>query len=382
MNDAVAITGCRSYDRGLVEENVARLFELQGGPEAFVSPGQSVFIKVNGVIGAAPEKGITTHPEVVRAVVRQFQKVTDLITIGDSPGGPFTPVYLKRVYEKCGFAEVARETGAELGFDTSTALVTVPAGKALKSISIAKAMSDADCLVSVSKFKTHMFLNITVAIKNLFGSVPGANKFLYHSRFTRDADFADLIVDVLLASAPDLHVVDAVVGMDGNGPRAGGLIDLGFLAAGRDAFAVDTVMMELIGIDAKANKPLAAAMRRGLCTGKVAEIDVLGDRVEDLAYSGFRLPTKKDISEHVPQLIMKQFGEHVALRPAPVAGKCTACSKCVDICPAKAMTIEGGVARVDLKKCQRCYCCHELCEFDAIELERPLLMKMLRLNRQ
>jgi uncharacterized Fe-S center protein len=65
----------------------------------------------------------------------------------------------------------------------------------------------------------------------------------------------------------------------------------------------------------------------------------------------------------------------------PVEGKCTACGKCVEICPAGAITIEGKLARVDQKKCQRCYCCHELCEQDAIELERPMLMKLMRMNR-
>lgn len=382
MDNTVALAGCASYDRRLVEQNVGRLFELLGGPGAFVSEGQSVFLKVNALIGAAPEKGVSTHPEVVRAVVGQFQKVTDRIVIGDSPGGPFTPAYLKRVYEKTGFAEVARDTGAELGLDTSTRQVSIAGGKALKAIAICDAMAAADCLVSVSKFKTHMFLNITGAIKNMFGSVPGGNKFTYHSRFTRDTDFADLIVDVLIASAPDLSIVDAVVGMDGNGPRAGDLIDMGLLAAGRDALSVDTIMMDIIGIDVEKNKPLVAAMRRGLCTGDPADIEVVGDRISELSYSGFKLPSKKDISEHVPDFVMEKFGDLMALRPLPVAGLCTGCRKCVEICPADAISIVDGVARVDQKKCQRCYCCHELCEQDAIELERPLLMRMLRINRQ
>ncbi|HEY5526339.1 MAG TPA: DUF362 domain-containing protein [Candidatus Anoxymicrobiaceae bacterium] len=381
MNDTVALTGCESYNRAVIEEKVARLFDLLGGPSAFAGPGQSVFVKVNAVIGAAPEKGITTHPEVVRAVVNQFKKVTDRVTIGDSPGGPFTPAYLRRVYEKCGYAAVARETGAELGLDTSTKQVTISDGKALKAIAVCKAMADADCLVSVSKLKTHMFLNITAAIKNMFGAVPGGNKFTYHSRFTRDTDFADLIVDVLLASAPDLNIVEAVVAMDGNGPRAGNLIDVGLLAGGRDAMAIDAVLMDVIGIEAKMNKPLAAATRRGLWTGDLDGVEVVGDSVAVLAYSGFRLPTKKDISEHVPEFIMKRFGDHMALRPVPVAGKCTACGKCVEICPAHAVTVVDKIARVDLKKCQACYCCHELCEHDAIALERPMLMKLLRINR-
>jgi len=381
MAGRVVLKACPSYDRASVERSVAALFEALGGPGAFASDGQSVFLKVNALLGAAPEKGTTTHPEVVRAVVRQFQSVTDRITIGDSPGGPFTPGYLKRVFEKTGFAEVARDTGVELGLETSTVSVQIPGGKALKSIMICGAMHEADCLVSVSKFKTHMFLNMTGAIKNLFGSVPGVNKFTYHSRFRKDSDFADLIVDVLLASAPDLHVMDAVVAMDGNGPRVGNLIDMGMVAAGTDAFALDLAMMDVIGIEPEKNKALAAGIRRGLCSGDLADVEMLGDGVESLRYSGFRLPDKKDISERVPDFVMKRFGERMALRPVPVEGKCTACKKCVEICPASAITIEGKLARVDQKKCQRCYCCHELCEQDAIVLERPLLMKLMRINR-
>jgi uncharacterized protein (DUF362 family)/Pyruvate/2-oxoacid:ferredoxin oxidoreductase delta subunit len=381
MTGKVVFKGCGSYERPEVESSVAALFEALGGPGAFASDGQSVFLKVNALLGAAPEKGVTTHPEVVRAVVRQFQSVTDRITIGDSPGGPFTPGYLKRVYEKTGFAEVARDTGAELSLDTSTASVRIPGGKVLRTIMICGAMHSADCLVSVSKFKTHMFLNMSGAIKNLFGTVPGANKFTYHSRFPKDSDFSDLIVDVLLASAPDLHVMDAVVAMDGNGPRVGNLIDMGMMAAGTDACALDLAMMDVIGIEPAKNKALAAGIRRGLCSGELGEVEMLGDAVESLRYSGFRLPDKKDISERVPDFVMKRFGERMALRPVPVEGKCTACRKCVEICPAGAITIEGKLARVDQKKCQRCYCCHELCEQDAIVLERPLLMKLMRINR-
>jgi uncharacterized protein (DUF362 family)/NAD-dependent dihydropyrimidine dehydrogenase PreA subunit len=306
--------------------------------------------------------------------------VTDRITIGDSPGGPFTPAYLKRVFEKAGFADLARETGVELNLDTSTVHVQVPHGKALKSITLSKAMVEADRLVNIAKFKTHMFLNISGATKNMFGSVPGANKFTYHSQFTRDSDFADLIVDVALASAPDLNIVDAVVGMDRNGPRAGELVEMKMLAAGPDAFAVDAVMMRAIGIELEKNKPLASAMRRGLLAG--GELDLVGDDLETLRFSGFRLPDKKDVSEHVPEFIMRVYGNRMALRPHPVEGRCTGCKRCAEICPAKAIVVAEGLAMVDLKKCVRCYCCHELCEQDAIELDRPLLMRMMRMNRE
>ncbi len=376
----VALVGCESYDRELVEERVARLFELMGGPGAIAGVGESVFLKVNALAPRPPESAVTTHPEVVRAVVRQFQAVTDRIIIGDSPGGPYTPVVLRRFYDKCGFADVAKETGASLNFDTSVEQVTFPGGKTMKSFAMASAMRSADRLVSISKLKTHMFMNITCAIKNLFGTVAGMNKFTYHSRFNRDSVFADLLVDVALASAADFHVVDAVVGMDGDGPNSGNLKPMGFLAAGGDAFAVDLLMMELLGIDPRVNKPLAAAIDRSLATPIAGNLNVLGDDPGGLSVSGFKLPAKKDISERVPAFVMDRFGRMLSLRPFPAPARCTGCGKCADVCPEKAIMMVDHVAKVDASKCIRCYCCHELCEYDAIDLERPALMRLLRIN--
>lgn len=381
MSETVALASCRDYDRSVVEEKVGLLLELLGGPGSFASEGQSVFIKVNALTALTPDKGVTTHPEVVRAVVKQFRRVTDRVTIGDSPGGPFATAYVKRVYERAGFAEVARETGARLMLDVKARQVKVPAGVALRSITVCSEMDEADCLVSVSKFKTHMFMNVTGAIKNLFGAVPGMNKVGYHSRFPRDRDFADLIVDVMLAASADLNIVDAVVGMDGNGPRAGDLVDMGLLAAGRSAPAVDRLMMEVVGLDADANKPLAAARRRGLAGGRREDILAIGDAVEDVACEGFRLPTRKDLGERVPDFIMTRLGNLTAPRPFPAASRCRACGMCVEVCPADAIAISGGVAIVNPGRCRKCYCCHELCEHDAVDLHRPPLARLLGMNR-
>jgi uncharacterized protein (DUF362 family)/ferredoxin len=375
--EEVSLVGCESYDRALVEESVGRAFELLGGPGVIAGDGESVFIKVNALVPSAPEKAVTTHPEVVRAVVMQFMGVTDRVIIGDSPGGPYNPAVLRRFYDRCGFSDVAAETGAELNFDTSVEQVTIPDGKMMKAYPMCSAMKRADHLVSVSKFKTHMFVNITAAIKNLFGAVAGMNKFTYHSRFRRVEDFADLLVDVALASAADFHVVDAVVGMDGNGPKAGNLKPMGFVAAGSDAFALDLLLMELIGVDPRAHKALAAAIDRALCAPTAAALNVLGDDPGALAVPGFELPMKKDIGTRVPGFLMDRFGRMVSLRPKPASDRCTGCRKCEEVCPGNAITMVGGLAMVDPRKCINCYCCHELCENDAIDLDRPMLMRLI-----
>ncbi|MBU4178775.1 MAG: DUF362 domain-containing protein [Actinobacteria bacterium] len=373
----VALVRCDSYDRGLVEESVGRTFELLGGVGAVVGEGESVFVKVNALLPVGPERAATTHPEVVRAVIRQIQTVTGDITIGDSPGGPFNRAFLKRVYEKAGFADVAAETGASLGFDTSVVEVALPGGAARKSIALCRAMVDADRLISVSKFKTHVFMRLTGAIKNVFGVVPGMTKFTYHSTFHADTDFADLLVDVLLAVSPDLHLVDAVWGMGGDGAVWGDPRKIGVVAAGRDAFALDTLLADLVDLDPRVNLPLDAAVRRGLCSGDPGGINVTGDDPGALKVYGFRLPTKKSAIVLLPAFFMRRYSTLMSLRPYPVRGRCTACGKCAEICPGGAIRMKEGIAVVDHRHCINCFCCHELCEHDGIELKLPPLARLL-----
>lgn len=70
MNDdkdikKVSVVKCEDYERKQVERSVRRAIDMLGGIGAFVSPGQKVLVKFNLLQGAAPEKCVTTHPEVV-----------------------------------------------------------------------------------------------------------------------------------------------------------------------------------------------------------------------------------------------------------------------------------------------------------------------------
>ena len=371
----VVLLGCKNYESELIHEKVSLAFKLIGGIEKFIGENESVFVKVNALLPSPPEKAVTTHPEVVKAVVKEIMRVTSNVTIGDSPGGPFTRSMLKRVYEGCGYTDVANETGASLSYDTSIVQKSVPDGKALKSVTLCGAVSKADKVVSISKWKTHMLMGITGAIKNSFGAVPGMNKITYHSRFSREKDFAELLVDVSLACGACLHFVDAITGMDGNGPRKGRIKQIGAIAAGENPFAVDAAIMALIGQEPEKNKPLAAAIERGIYNED--SLEILGDNIDSLRIKDFRMPDKKQLSSRIPPSIMDVFGRWLALKPAPIKGKCTGCGRCVSICPASAIKIENDFAIFDARKCIRCYCCEELCEQEAIELVRPPVFRAL-----
>ncbi len=380
--EKVSLVACDGYEREKVQRAVARLFELHGGAEGIVQPGRSVFVKSNAVYGAAPDSGIVTNPEVVRAVVREFQKITPDITIGDSPGGPFNTAMLKRVYEKTGLAEVARDTGVELSLDTRSVEVTLPQGKAVKRLTLCRSMLEADCLVSVAKFKSHRFMNVTGPIKNLYGAVPGTTKLAYHSRFTDESEFADLVVDIHLAAAADFHVLDAVDVIDGDGSRKGSIRNMGALAAGRNAFALESLIVELAGLEPSDSKPLEAAIRRGICEGGAGWFEVMGESIAALRSPGFRLPSENLFSEHNLAVISGRFSRLIAVTPWPVPGACTRCGKCAEVCPRSAISMGKEAAEVDLRKCIRCFCCDELCEFKAIGLKRPLLGRIFRRSQE
>lgn len=372
----VAFAACDEYGSSLMRERVERLFTLLGGPESVAAPGESVFVKVNNVIAAAPHTGIVTHPEVVRAVIERLQEVTDRIAVGDSPGGPFTRAMLRRVFDRTGITEVARQTGVELALDTSTVEVGLPDGVSVKRIVLCRAMLEADRLVSVSKLKAHRFLNVTGPIKNLYGAVPGTMKFVYHSRFPEASDFADLIVDVHLAAHPAFHVLDAVEVTEGEGARHGTLKKLGFLAASRDAFALESLALEVAGLCAEDSRVLQAAVRRGICGAGTGWFDVLGDATGTVTGRGFALPARNYFSERLPAALAGRLARLVAATPSPLAGSCTGCGKCAEICPRKAITVEDGLAVVDRRKCIRCFCCDELCESQAVGSRRPPLARL------
>lgn len=378
MEEAVvSLVGCGDYRPERIRRAVGRALELCGGVRSIISPGDTVFIKANNVIAADPDSGVVTHPAVVRAVVEEFRVVAGRVIIGDCPGGPFTPALLKRVYNRTGLARVASETGAELALDTAVVDVGFEAGKMMKRFTFCRSMVEADSLVSVSKFKSHRFMNVTGPVKNLFGVVPGMTKFVYHSRFQEAREFADLVVDVHLAARPAFHLADAVEVMQGEGARNGVRRPMGVVAAGRNAFALESLLLDVAGLNPRDSGPLLAAIERGLCPPEPGWFNVAGDDRDPFRLDDFVLPARNFFSERVPARIAGRFSRRFSPLPRPSEKECVACGACVEICPRGAVSIGGGVARVNGRKCIRCFCCQELCEHGAVSTVTPRLGRML-----
>lgn len=374
----VSVSRCDSYDRDAVESAIDAALSPLGGMAAFVSPGQSVFIKANLLAKAEPGRAVTTHPEVVRALIRSVRSCGGTPRVGDSPGGPNTPAMWARVVETCGIAQVCAEEGVEVVLlDDETVRVPNPSGDLYGAFTLGKAIVDTDVLITVPKFKTHGFMMFTGAVKNLFGCIPGLEKAQYHLKVPDRDDFGSMLVDLMLACRPTLAVMDAVVGMEGEGPAGGTPRHVGAIIASADSVALDVVASAMAGLDPLEVYTTKAAARRGIGPGRIDEIDVVGADWRSLAPDGFALPAR-DLSAMMPAWLGRRLRGWTTSRPfLEHAASCTGCKRCLESCPVDAISFPEGTPRFDHDRCIRCYCCQELCPPQAIGLKAPLLAKLV-----
>lgn len=396
----VALTRCADYDPAQVEAALRRSVDLLGGIGAFVHPGQRVLLKPNLLRALPPERAATTHPSVVAAMARIVIEVGGKPLILDSPGGPYSVAPLRFVYKRSGMILAAEQSGAELNYDVGAAQVSHPQGQVMKRLDLVKPVTECDAVINLAKFKTHNLTTLTLAIKNLFGLVPGVLKIGYHSTMRDPERFCDGLLDIYTYVRPVLNVIDAIVGMEGNGPSGGDPRPMGIILAAPDALAADVVGAALVGLDPLAVGTTAAAQRRGLITGGMDAIELLGDPLDSVRVSDFRLGTAAEID---PGLVPKALVPFIRTREDAngthhrsvvraiasgwlgrqfvvvprAASTCIGCGYCAKHCPVNAITIVRGKARMDPDKCIRCYCCHELCPELAVDLHRPWLGRML-----
>ena len=213
-----AIIKCTDYRQDRVNRAVRESLNLLGGIERYVRPGARVLIKPNLIRARRPEEAVTSHPAVVKALVQVVQAAGGLVTMADSPGGPFSHKRLEEIYVASGMAQVAAETGARLNYDLATVNLPHPEGKLLKGVTVIKAVAEAEVVITVPKLKTHTLTGLTGAVKVTFGAVPSPLKTEYHLRMPKVGDFSQALLDICSLVKPLLTVMDAVVGMEGEGP--------------------------------------------------------------------------------------------------------------------------------------------------------------------
>jgi len=376
MDHTVALVKCTNYEEERVGDAVGLSVEVLGGIGQYVKPGQRVLLKPNLLRASSPDDLVCTHPAVVKAVVRLVQSAGGHPVIGDSPGGPFRAAWVRRVYQESGMTRMAQETGAELNWDFGETRLSHPEGRRIKALEVGTYVTNADVVISLPKLKTHGFMQLTGATKNLFGVIPGTVKLGYHAKLPEPEHFGDMLIDILTLIRPALTIMDGIVGMDGQGPSSGDPFEAGALLASVDGIALDLVAAALVGMEPQTIYPLRAAIERGLISGRVEDIQIVGESLNDFQIGGFRAPDTHGTVRMMPAFA-RGLVKHWFIASPSSNGRCTACGVCVRSCPVSAITLVDGLARMDLNTCIRCYCCHEMCPEGAVDLRKPWLGKLL-----
>ncbi|MEO5357621.1 MAG: DUF362 domain-containing protein [Nitrospirae bacterium YQR-1] len=353
------------YDYDELKQNVNSILdELNTG---LIKRGTRILLKPNLLLASTPDKAITTHPLVVKAIVEYALNLGASVQISDSQGSPTNS--FEYILKTGGYKQAL--TGLDVTFKEFTKSVTTSNTSSFKNIEIAEDALNAEIIINAAKLKTHSQMRLTLAVKNLFGSIVGLKKPQWHMKVGENREkFAELLVTIYTLLKPQINIMDGILAMEGDGPGPSGIPrTLGLLAGSDDAVALDMVICELLNVN-----PL------WLFTNKAAHnLDLIKEYTvegEMKRVEGFLFPTETSLL-FGPPLARRFMRKHLTTRPRNVDGACELCNGCVKICPAQAIVNDGKKLIFDYEKCIRCYCCQEICPHKAIEIYEPLLGKTL-----
>jgi len=387
----VCVIRCDSYNRDQVQQAIDKAFKEFGAEDLFRSD-EKILLKPNLLASKTPDKAVTTHPEVFRAVAVALGRCRVKLSYGDSPATDS----LEKAGKICGIEEVANELSIPQADFITPVHCDYMQGDLARQFQFVKAVSDNDGIVSISKFKTHALTRFTGAMKNQFGLVPGTLKAKDHVRFPTEQAFTQMIADLNKCVRPRLFVMDAIVG---NGPMNGTPRALDMLFVSDDPVALDSVCVGIMGLDYRSISIVKTGERNGIGIADPAKIEFcLIENVDgimtvrwDMANKMIPLLRIPDFNNSVKAVsaisLMNTFlgpvtKKIIINRPTIIPDKCTKCRHCIQVCPLDPKAIEFSEKKQKIvyhyERCIRCFCCQELCPHAAIEVKKAPLSFILK----
>jgi ferredoxin len=242
----------------------------------------------------------------------------------------------------------------EVHFDEEKTF-TVDIDSKVKIVHLPKLIKEVDLIINLPKLKTHALTEITIAVKNLYGFIPGSAKSYYHKIFHNPEDFSKFLLELNNIIKPNLNIVDGITGIQGLGPGATGeKIDSNVIFASTSSIALDIVAADKIGY--KKNEVPTNNLSINYFN---EQIEVLGDYF----YLKFIRPNLT---------IYKPILNLMKIIPKPKISfdhkLCIKCHNCEKNCPTKAIKLDPYPICTH-KKCIKCFCCIEVCPTKAVNLK-------------
>lgn len=304
----VSLLRVQSYEVVQLRSSLETLLAPLGGMAAWVKPGDRVLLKPNLLTGARPTQECTTRPELVFCVAQMVQDVGGLPFLGDSPAFGSA----RGVAKANGYLPWLNSLNVPIEEFRGTRYETL--STEFNHLRLCKEALNADVVINLPKVKSHVQLTLTLGVKNLFGCVPGKMKAWWHLEAGKDRErFGRMLVETARAIAPNLTIVDGIIGHEGNGPSGGDPRRLDVLAASPDVFALDRVMVDILRANPAAIPTVDASLRLGLCPDRSQLIFPLCTP-EELAISDWKFPEKLvPIDFGLPRVVKSTF-RHLYIR--------------------------------------------------------------------
>lgn len=377
----VALNRCTTYDTDIITDILTDQFKAAGITRDMVEK-KTVVIKPNLVMNKPPEFAATTHPSVLSAAARVLKSLgAKSITVAESPGGPYTEGTIKAHFNGCGITKACEAEGIDLYTKASWRQMSNKDNVKCKSFDIIDPFSEAEVIVNICKLKTHSLTKMSAGVKNLFGTVPGVEKFELHARFPKQEDFVEMICDLcetLSKRSKLITICDGIIGMEGNGPTGGTPKDYGVLLTSLSPYSLDLACESILSFEGTVPL-LNAARARGLCPESVMDINVFGDSIDKCRVTDVILPDtqKFNILRQLPDLFGGRLAKMFEPKPAINKKTCIGCGVCARSCPQKTIVIKNKKAKINYKSCIRCYCCQELCPINSVSIKQNIFIKII-----
>jgi uncharacterized protein (DUF362 family) len=265
---------------------------LRGKRRIFVKPNLSHPEYVPGVV---------TDPTLTYEIVSLLRDEAEEVMVGESDGFNYP---CRWAFEKTGTAVAVKKAGGTVVNLSEDKVIEVKfqGSDALKRLFLPKTLLDADAVVDLSLMKTHEFTMYSGAIKNLFGCVPSNRRIYLHPYLP------EVLYRLYALLKPQLTVMDARVGIEGNGPTKGKPVKMGLMLTSTCALATDIIAAKIMGLNWKKTYLYYITQKKGL---QEDSISVQGLRVSDVARKfeppKIDLPVKAQMEIYKHEFLTKVF---------------------------------------------------------------------------
>ncbi|MBC3795601.1 DUF362 domain-containing protein [Acetobacterium tundrae] len=270
-----------------IKAAVAEAIKLSiGSLDTIIKEGNTVLIKPNLAFQAPPESFAVVDPRTIEAVVSYVKENSKAgkVIVGDNPSLGMHVGRAKPAFKDSKMEEAAKLGGADevIYFDeTDVVPVEIKDAKVFKHATVFKPFLDADVVINLPKMKVHLAGTVTLGLKNWNGIIPNCHPDAQQQGAHR-IELGQKMADLYRVRHADLVIVDAVIGMEGQGPHAGTPIEMNLIVAGADTVAVDSVACSIMGFDPMEIPAIRCAGTEGQGEIDLNKIEVVGNSIESV----------------------------------------------------------------------------------------------------